>query len=147
MEIERRKNTMALSKDEILDLIEDEFGGLVEHKKLKIANDFNDANSYERFYENIDKELVDFFDNDLEHYFVTLYNSKDTYNKRDNYFRVNGNGYLTSFDDIEDELDTRALAEFIYDNWDDYEYTFDMTANEIQISEEEDEEESKEEEE
>ena len=138
---------MALTREEILDLIEDEFGGLSEYKKLSIANYYNDANHYERFYENIDEELVNFFDNDLEKYFVEMYNSENTYNKEDSYFRVNGNGHLTSFDDIEDEVDSRALAEYIYDHWDDFESDFDMTANEIEISEDEEEDEENEEEE
>lgn len=135
---------MALTREEILDLIEDEFGGLSENKKLSIANDYNDANHYELYYRNNEDNLTEFCGDSLTKYFEYLKHS-DEYNKDDRYFRLSGYGWWHSFDDIEDEVDSRLLAEYVYDNWNTYEADFDMTANEIEISEE-DEEENEEEE-
>ena len=136
---------MAYTREDIIDSIENEFGYLSEHIKLSIANDYNDANHYERFYENIDEELVDYCNDSLEKYFALMSSSKDTYTESDRYFYTNGQGFLTSFDDIEDELDMHIVAEFIYDHWDDYESHFDDTS--LLIEENEDEEDEDEEEE
>ncbi len=129
---------MALSRDEILDLIEDEFGGLDESTKLSVANDFNDANNYERFYPNTWDSIIDFCNDSITTYLEWKRHS-DEYDPDDDYFRISGYGWWHSFDSIEDEVDARALAEYVYDHWDDYDTTFDMTANEIQIALDEDE--------
>lgn len=134
---------MALTREEILDLIEDEFGGLSENKKLSIANDYNDANHFEMFYRNNEDNLSEFCGDSLTKYFEYL-NHSDEYDKDDRYFRINGYGWWHSFDDIEDEVDSRSLAEYVYDNWNTYEVDFDMTANEIEISEEDEESEEEE---
>ena len=137
---------MALSRDEILNLIEEEFGGLSDRVKLEVANDYNEANNYPQFYENSASNLIDFCNDSLTTYFEYLRHSEN-YNKGDEYFTIDGYNWWRSFDDVEDEVDTRALAEFVYDHWSRYDNIFEMTDYEISHNEEEDEEESKEEEE
>lgn len=136
---------MALTREEILDLIEDEFGGLSENQKLSIANDYNEANSYELFYKNNEDNLTSFCGDSLTKYFEYLRHS-DEYNKNDEYFRISGYGWWHSFDSIEDELDSRALAEYVYDHWNNYESDFEMVESEIRYAEDKDEEENEEEE-
>lgn len=130
-----------LTRTEIVNSIETEFEFLRETTKLRIVNDYNDANHYELFRENTQDNLVEFFNNSLSEYFEYLEHSSDTYNQSDRYFRLNGQGWLSSFDDIEDEVDSKELADFIYDNWDEYEAEFDDTVDLIEENEEEEEEE------
>lgn len=137
---------MALSREEILDLIEDEFSGLSDRDKLRIANDYNEANSYEEFYINNEDNLIEFCKDSLTTYFEYLRHS-DEYSKSDEYFRISGYGWWHSFDSIEDELDSRALAEYVYDHWNNYESDFEMVESEIRYAEDEEDEEEEEEEE
>lgn len=137
---------MALTRDEIISLIEDEIGYLPRKTLVRIANDYNEANSYPHWYENTQENLINILGNDLSKYFEYLRYSDETYSRTEDYFYINGNGWFTSFDYPEDEIDTKALAEFVYEHFDDYDSEFESTATEIEEAEEENEEDEEDEE-
>ncbi len=127
---------MALTREGIISLIEDEIGYLPRKTLVRIANDYNEANSYPHWYENTQENLINILDNDLAKYFEYLRHSNETYSRKEDYFYINGNGWFTSFDYPEEEVDTKALAEFVYEHFDDYDSEFESTTNEIEEYEE-----------
>ena len=82
---------------------------------FNLWNDFCDDNHWERIYDNGIEEIVDYYHNDLEK-FLKENMSNGNYNKIDDYFTIDGYGYLKSFNDLWDEIDASALIEWIDEN-------------------------------
>lgn len=129
---------MAKTREESIDLIEEGLDAIDEKDLLTIANDYNEANSYPHYYRNNEDTLTELLNDSLTNYFEYMRHSEETYDKDDDYVYINGNGWLTSFDWLYDELDTRAVAEFVYEHFDDYDSMFKYI---VDLDEEDEEEE------
>lgn len=132
---------MALTREEIIDLIEDELGYLDESDLLNVVNEYNSANSYPIYYKNDMSIIEDLVNDSLSKYIEYLDHSEDTYDKTDDYFYFNGNGWWTSFNDLEDQIDTKAVSEYVYEHFDDYENLFESVVTEIEDAQEDDDDE------
>ena len=115
---------MALTRDEIIDRIEEGLDAIDEKDLLTIANDYNEANSYPHYYKNNDNTLTELLDDSLTRYFEYMRHSEETYDEGDDYVYINGNGWFTSFNWLYYELDTKAIAEFAYEHFNDYDSMF-----------------------
>ena len=137
---------MALTETEIKEFIKSDLTHMSDKDLISIINDYNDANKYEYFYFNTESNLEEICNNELYVYFEHLRYS-DHYDQDEKFVRINGNGWLHSFDELEDEVDMDALVNFVFDHFDDYDSYLDETTNEIEIANDEDELEEEEEEE
>ena len=129
---------MALTREEIIDRIEEGLDAIDEKDLLNIANDYNEANSYPHYYKNNEDTLANLLNDSLTNYFEYMRHSKETYDADDKYVYINGNGWFTSFDWLYDELDTRAIAEYVYEHFNEYEDAFEYI---VDLDEDEEEEE------
>ena len=130
-----------MDKEQIIQLIVSEFGILSDKDKLTVINDYQAQNNYSVYYYNNDDELSELCNDSLTLYFEQLSHSSH-YDKDDEYFRIDGNGWIYSLADIDevaDEIDIDALAEFVYEHFNDYDTIFEETSSEIEEEEEEEE--------
>jgi len=132
-----------MNKEEILTSIQDEFDYLSDHDKLNVINDYMGKNYYPLFYRNSEEKLTALCEDSLTTYFEQLAHSSH-YDKTDEFFTLDGNGWIRSLQDIDavaDEVNLDELAEFVYENFSDYDSVFEETSDAMEESEEEEEEE------
>lgn len=132
-----------MNREEILTSIQDEFDYLSDHEKLNVINDYMGKNYRPLFYRNSEEKLTALCEDSLTTYFEQLAHSSH-YDKTDEFFTLDGNGWIRSLQDIDavaDEINLDELAEFVYENFSDYDSVFEETSDAMEESEEEEEEE------
>lgn len=130
-----------MDREQVIQSIIYEFGILSDKDKLAVINDYQSQNNYSVYYYNTDDELTELCNDSLTLYFEQLSHSSH-YDQDDEYFRLDSNNWIYSLADIDevaDEIDIDALAEFVYENFSDYDTIFEETASEIEEEEEEEE--------
>ena len=130
-----------MEKEQILLSIQDEFDMLSDKDKLTIINEYMEQNSYPYYSPNTEEELTTLCDDSLTKYFEQLAHS-DHYDKDDEYFTIDGNGWIRSLEDIDsvaDEVNLEELAEYVYDHFSNFDHIFTDTADAIEEDEDEEE--------
>ena len=128
-----------MEKELILLLIQDEFDMLSDGKKLTVINGYMAQNNYPLYSLNNEDELTELCSDSLTKYFEQLRYS-DHYDKDDDYFTVDGNGWIRSLEDIDsvaDEVNLEELAKYVYEHFSDFDHIFTDTADAIEEDEEE----------
>ena len=130
-----------MEKEQILLSIQDEFDMLSDREKLTVINEYMEQNSYPLYSLNNDEELTTLCGDSLTKYFEQLAHSQH-YDASDDYFTVDGNGWIRSIEDIDsvaDEVNLEELAEYVYDHFGDFDHIFTDTADAIEEDEDEEE--------
>lgn len=104
--------------------LKDEIEYLSNAEQLQLYNDYATANHYEMVYQLTDDELTSFCQDSLTTYFEQIEHSSH-FDKDDEYFTIDGNGWIKSFDDIEDLVTEDAVLDYVLDNYDMFEGYFD----------------------
>ena len=104
--------------------LKDEIEYLSNAEQIQLYNDNATANHYEMVYQLTDDELTSFCEDSLTTYFEQIEHSSH-FDKDDEYFTIDGNGWIKSFDDIEDLVTEDAVLDYVLDNYDMFEGYFD----------------------
>ena len=104
--------------------LKDEIEYLSNAEQLQLYNDYATANHYEMVYQLTDDEITSFCEDSLTTYFEQIEHSSH-FDKDDEYFTIDGNGWIKSFDDIEDLVTEDAVLDYVLDNYDMFEGYFD----------------------
>lgn len=104
--------------------LKDEIEYLSNAEQLQLYNDYATANHYEMVYQLTDDELTSFCGDSLTTYFEQIEHSSH-FDMDDEYFTIDGNGWIKSFDDIEDLVTEDAVLDYVLDNYDEFEGYFD----------------------
>lgn len=130
-----------MEKEQILLSIQDEFDMLSDKDKLTVINEYMEQNSYPYYSPNTEEELTTLCEDSLTKYFEQLAHSQH-YDKGDDYFTVDGNGWIRSLENIDsvaDEVNLEELAEYVYEHFSDFDHIFTDTADAIEEDEDEEE--------
>ena len=97
-----------------------------ESDKFNLYNDYLEWNKYTPIYHLNESELEDFCKDSLSTYFEQVEHSSH-FDMDDDYFEVDGNGWIKTFDedDLEDKLIDKNVVNYILDNWADFEDYFE----------------------
>ena len=128
-----------MEKEQILLSIQDEFDLLTTHQKLSVINEYMEQNSYPLYEYNNEDNLSELCNDSLSTYFEQIKHSQH-YDKDDDFFTVDGNGWIRSLEDIDsvaDEVNLEELAEYVYEHFSDFDHIFTDTADAIEEDEEE----------
>ena len=104
--------------------LKDEIGYLSNYEQLQLYNDYATANNYELVYQLTDDELTSFCEDSLTVYFEQVAHSSH-FDRDDEYFTIDGNGWIRTIDDIEDLVTEDAVVDYVLDNYDQFEGYFD----------------------
>lgn len=104
--------------------LKDEIGYLSNYEQLQLYNDYATANNYELVYQLNDDELTSFCEDSLTVYFEQVEHSSH-FDRDDEYFTIDGNGWIRTIDDIEDLVTEDAVVDYVLDNYDQFEGYFD----------------------
>ena len=104
--------------------LKDEIECLSNYEQLQLYNDYATANNYELVYQLNDDELTSFCEDSLTIYFEQIKHSS-LFDRDDEYFTIDGNGWIRTIDDIEDLVTEDAVVDYVLDNYDQFEGYFD----------------------
>ena len=104
--------------------LKDEIEYLSNYEQLQLYNDYATANNYELVYQLNDDELTSFCEDSLTVYFEQIKQSSH-FDRDDEYFTIDGNGWIRTIDDIEDLVTEDAVVDYVLDNYDQFDGYFD----------------------
>lgn len=104
-----------------------------ENDRLELLNIYRETKGKTPVLLNCRKELVNYFDNDLENFLLAISNADGDYTMADKYFYKDDdkfalhsmNEYDGDFGTDSDRLDKDEMLEFMIDHWEDFENYFE----------------------
>lgn len=129
-----------LTEEEKKDCIKDEIGVMKEKQQLELINMYNAEMGNEEIYPISNKMLVDIFEDSLSSY-LENYDHAEDFDTMHHKYIVYKDGWWNTVEEIDEACDLDAIANYIYDNWEDYEDYFDEDIFNDELYDDEDEEE------